>query len=84
MNVLQKIISFGTAGTTFLLLIKPQFEVGKGNTAKGIVKDVLKVTKVLNFYRCEAERRGMKSVQIIPSGIKGGDGNQEYFLYGVL
>lgn len=83
-RVLEKIISFGTIGTTFFLLIKPQFEVGKGNTTKGIVKNLSKIIEVLDFYKNEAERVGLRKAKIIPSEIKGGGGNQEYFLHGTL
>jgi 23S rRNA (cytidine1920-2'-O)/16S rRNA (cytidine1409-2'-O)-methyltransferase len=83
-SVFDTIISFGTTGTLFILLIKPQFEVGKGNTKKGIVKDKKLVDDILEYYKKIAIISGFKKVDIFPSHIQGGDGNQEYFLYGVL
>lgn len=82
--VLRLIVSFGRGGTEFYLLIKPQFEVGKGNTKKGIVKDVLLVNGVLSEYENQARALGLKDVRVSPCVIQGGDGNQEYFLSGVL
>lgn len=82
--VLRKCLSFGKVGTHFFLLIKPQFEVGKGNTKKGIVRDKALVEQLMSTYRKEAENLGLHDVQIVPCHIQGGDGNQEYFLYGVL
>lgn len=82
LNVFNTIISLGSENTTFFLLIKPQFEVGKGNTKKGIVKEESLVKEILSKYTIEAEQKGMSSVEVFASSIQGGDGNQEYFLYG--
>lgn len=84
-QVLPTIISFGTEGlTSYFLLIKPQFEVGFGNTKKGIVKDQVLVEKVLTEVEGDAREAGLQNVHVLPSVIKGGDGNQEFFLYGKL
>lgn len=76
------ILSFGKPGTEFFLLIKPQFEVGKGNTKKGIVKDGELVVELLKKYQVVAKLHGLESVSIFPCHLQGGDGNQEFFLYG--
>jgi 23S rRNA (cytidine1920-2'-O)/16S rRNA (cytidine1409-2'-O)-methyltransferase len=83
-QIFEDIVQFGTSDTSFFLLIKPQFEVGKGNTKKGIVKDMTLVETIREQYRKLAITRGLKNVQVYESHIQGGDGNQEYFLYGVL
>lgn len=83
-HVFKYIIGLGNKGTSFFLLIKPQFEVGKGNTKKGIVKEEGLVTEVLLKYKKLSEESGLIHVETFLSSIKGGDGNQEYFLYGVL
>ena len=82
-NLFENIINFGKSGTHYFLLIKPQFEVGQGNTKKGIVKDELMVKKVLSVYQSLAEKFGLVDVKIFPCRIKGGDGNQEFFLFGI-
>ena len=79
-NVLKNIVDFGKSGTYYFLLIKPQFEVGKGNTKKGIVKDTVLVNEVLSEYESLAEELGLKNIKVFPCKIEGGDGNQEYFL----
>ena len=66
----------------FVCLIKPQFEVGKQGIGKGgIVKDSkmrdMAVKKVTDF----AESCGFKTVSLIQSPIKGGDGNVEFLAY---
>jgi 23S rRNA (cytidine1920-2'-O)/16S rRNA (cytidine1409-2'-O)-methyltransferase len=76
------IANFSKESTEFFLLIKPQFEVGKGNTKKGIVKDPALVSEVLRKYEVLAKMHSWSDVQLLPCHIQGGDGNQEYFLYG--
>lgn len=81
-SVLDTIISFSRLETEFFLLIKPQFEVGRGNTKKGIVKDEGLVVETLRKYEVLAKMKGMHTVMIFPCHLQGGDGNQEFFLYG--
>jgi 23S rRNA (cytidine1920-2'-O)/16S rRNA (cytidine1409-2'-O)-methyltransferase len=82
--VLKCLIELGKVGTLYLLLIKPQFEVGKGNTKKGIVKDFTLVESILEEYIVLGKEFGLQDVAISPSVLKGGDGNQEYFLTGTI
>ena len=63
-----------------VFLIKPQFEVGKGNLGKGgIVKDKkLRETAVAEVVRA-AEKEGLEPAgEVEESPVKGGDGNVEY------
>lgn len=83
-HVFDTMITLGKKETSFFLLIKPQFEVGKGNTKKGIVKEESLITELLYKYTKLSEEKGLTHVKIHPCIIQGGDGNQEYFLYGVL
>ena len=78
----ERILSFGKTGAAFFLLIKPQFEVGKGNTKKGVVKDMSLVLELLRKYEVIAKLHGLSELQILPCHIQGGEGNQEFFLYG--
>lgn len=80
-SVFDTILKHAKKGTHLFLLIKPQFEVGKGNTKKGIVKDEALVSAALRKYQTLAET-ALHNVRVFPCGIQGGDGNQEYFLYG--
>jgi 23S rRNA (cytidine1920-2'-O)/16S rRNA (cytidine1409-2'-O)-methyltransferase len=82
-TLFDTILSFTKIGTRLFLLIKPQFEVGKGNTKKGIVKDKTLVDAVITKYMEDAISKGLINVQIFQCVIQGGDGNQEYFLYGI-
>jgi 23S rRNA (cytidine1920-2'-O)/16S rRNA (cytidine1409-2'-O)-methyltransferase len=81
-SVFETVFALGKAGAEYFLLIKPQFEVGKGNTKKGIVKDMALVGELLKKYEVLAKLHGLVEVRIFPCHIQGGDGNQEFFLYG--
>lgn len=80
-KVLDKILSFGKVSTKYYLLIKPQFEVGKGNTKKGIVKNIELAEEVLDIYKNKFFEKNFRTIRILPCVISGGDGNQEFFLY---
>ncbi len=65
-----------------LALIKPQFEVGKGQVGKGgIVRDPVKHTMVVERIRSFAEGMGMAVKGVCDSPIKGGKGNREFWIY---
>ena len=80
-KIIDTIISFGKPDSEFFLLIKPQFEVGFGNTKKGIVKDLTLVHDILNNYTKLLTALLYKNITVFPCAIQGGDGNQEYFVY---
>ncbi len=80
-KVIETIYTFGANGSLFFLLIKPQFEVGFGNTKKGIVKDVTLTEEVLTKYESLFKAKKVLDLQISLCRIEGGDGNQEYFVY---
>lgn len=62
-------------------LIKPQFEVGPGQTVKGVVRDEAvrqdAVDRVLAFM----EQEGLQCLGVTPAAIKGPKGNQEFLAY---
>ncbi len=65
-----------------VFLVKPQFEAGKAAVGKGgIVKNKSAHIRVLNDIYGFLGSNGFKVAGIIPSPIKGGDGNIEYLAY---
>ncbi|MBQ8623498.1 MAG: TlyA family RNA methyltransferase [Oscillospiraceae bacterium] len=65
-----------------VILIKPQFEAGKSNISKGgIVKDKKVHISVLNDVCGYIQAVGFKLQELVPSSIKGGDGNIEYLAH---
>jgi 23S rRNA (cytidine1920-2'-O)/16S rRNA (cytidine1409-2'-O)-methyltransferase len=81
-NLVPTVSRLSQSGTKILLLIKPQFEVGKGDIKHGIVKDAVLHKEVCDAVYLLFETAGFASLRIIESSLRGGDGNQEFFLYG--
>lgn len=67
-----------------IVLIKPQFEVGKGEVGKGgIVKDEEKHRQVIEKINNFAREIGLINKGLVDSPILGADGNKEFLaLYG--
>ncbi|GAA1741474.1 TlyA family rRNA (cytidine-2'-O)-methyltransferase [Isoptericola hypogeus] len=65
-----------------LLLVKPQFEVGRERLgAGGVVRDPeLHVEAVVSVVRAAAER-GLRALAVVPSPVPGPSGNREYFCW---
>jgi 23S rRNA (cytidine1920-2'-O)/16S rRNA (cytidine1409-2'-O)-methyltransferase len=62
-----------------ITLIKPQFEVGRGEVGKGgIVRDVEKHARVIEEVNSAAEQLGLQPQEVIESPIHGADGNVEF------
>jgi len=67
---------------TVIILVKPQFEVGKGEVGKGgIVRDMDKIQKTVDKVISHAVKAGFKVRGLINSPITGQKGNIEYLLY---
>ncbi|MDY6862410.1 MAG: TlyA family RNA methyltransferase [Thermodesulfobacteriota bacterium] len=65
-----------------LALIKPQFEVGKGEVGKGgIVKDPLQHYAVKEKIRKLCENNGLDVIGTLESTLSGPKGNKEFFIY---
>jgi 23S rRNA (cytidine1920-2'-O)/16S rRNA (cytidine1409-2'-O)-methyltransferase len=65
-----------------ITLIKPQFEVGKGEVGKGgIVKDPAQHERVIAEVNSAAERLGLWVAGVIESPIRGADGNVEFLAW---
>jgi 23S rRNA (cytidine1920-2'-O)/16S rRNA (cytidine1409-2'-O)-methyltransferase len=62
-------------------LVKPQFEVGKGETGKGgIVRDPEKHLQALRTAAAAAEKTGFAVRGACVSPLQGAEGNREFFL----
>jgi 23S rRNA (cytidine1920-2'-O)/16S rRNA (cytidine1409-2'-O)-methyltransferase len=63
-------------------LIKPQFEVGKGDVGKGgIVRDDAKRAAAVEAVVASALELGFEVTGVIESPVKGAEGNVEYLMY---
>src|SRR6266850_3275404 len=64
---------------SLIILIKPQFEVGRGEVGKGgIVRDSDKHARVIEEVNRTAEELGLQVRTVIESPIRGADGNLEF------
>jgi 23S rRNA (cytidine1920-2'-O)/16S rRNA (cytidine1409-2'-O)-methyltransferase len=62
-----------------IVLIKPQFEVGRGEVGRGgIVRDVEKHARVVEEVSLFAGQLGLTAVKVIESPIQGAEGNVEF------
>jgi len=79
--VLPVLKSFHKATTKIVCLIKPQFEVGKGQVEKGgLVTDPKKHEQVIQKIRSAAEALQYRVEGVVESPILGADGNKEFLM----
>ena len=78
-KILYALKNLLTKNGKILVLIKPQFEVGKGEVGKGgIVKDKLKHAEVVEKINNFAKEISLQNLGLIDSPILGADGNKEF------
>jgi 23S rRNA (cytidine1920-2'-O)/16S rRNA (cytidine1409-2'-O)-methyltransferase len=78
-KVLPAIVPLLNTGGRLIVLIKPQFEVGRGEVGKGgIVRDPDQHARVIAEVNRAAEDLGLKVGGLIESPIRGADGNIEF------
>jgi 23S rRNA (cytidine1920-2'-O)/16S rRNA (cytidine1409-2'-O)-methyltransferase len=78
-KILPAIVPLLVEQGKIITLIKPQFEVGKGEVGKGgIVKDPLQHQRVIVEVNSAAEALGLDVSGVIESPIHGADGNKEF------
>ncbi|HEY5599137.1 MAG TPA: TlyA family RNA methyltransferase [Candidatus Manganitrophaceae bacterium] len=81
-KVIPAVLPFLKAGGEIVALVKPQFEVGKGEVGKGgIVRSAEKRQKVLEKILGAAGGWGLSAIGSIPSPLPGQKGNIEFFIY---
>ena len=81
-KILPAILSLLTAVGKMIVLIKPQFEVGKGEVGKGgIVREPEKHTQVITEVNDFAVKLGLKVNGVIESPILGAEGNKEFLAF---
>lgn len=68
-------------GVPIVALVKPQFEVGRGGTDHGIVRDRTAHRAVLGAVVDEASRLGLGTRAVIASPILGHEGNREFLVH---
>ncbi len=80
-KVLPATVGLLKPGGRIIALIKPQFEVGRGEVGKGgIVRDPAAHEKVIEDIRLTASDLGLKVAGLCSSPITGADGNREFLI----
>lgn len=80
-KVLPALVPLLTSGGKLIALIKPQFEVGRGEVGSGgLVKDPVKHQRVVQEVIDFAGTIGLIHKQTIESPIRGADGNVEFLV----
>ena len=83
--VLPPVTSLLKKGGEVLALIKPQFEVGKGEVGKGgVVRDPEKRQHAVDEIVKFSEEKGFHVFGVKESKLQGPKGNIEYFLYATV
>ncbi|HEY6947130.1 MAG TPA: TlyA family RNA methyltransferase [Candidatus Acidoferrum sp.] len=81
-KILQPAVKLAKPGAIFLILIKPQFELPRGQVAEGgIVKTKSLREKAVLLVQKHAQSLGLRRLTVRPSRVTGAEGNQEYFLH---
>jgi len=81
-TVLRPVLECLRSGYRGLVLVKPQFEAGRGHVGKGgVVRDQSVHTEVLARVGAWLEERGAAVLGMTDSGHPGPKGNVEYFVY---
>ena len=80
--VIPPLLTFLKQGGGLLALIKPQFEVGKGEVGKGgVVRDAEQHQQVVERIAHFAAVQGLVPRGVTESPLQGPKGNKEFFLY---
>jgi 23S rRNA (cytidine1920-2'-O)/16S rRNA (cytidine1409-2'-O)-methyltransferase len=79
--VAKPIASLFGVHSHFVLLVKPQFEVGRGKTTRGVVRDGRLREQALRGVVDAWREEGVPARDVICSPITGEKGNVEYLLY---
>ncbi|TFC47510.1 TlyA family RNA methyltransferase [Cryobacterium sp. TMT2-10] len=80
-TVLPALVATALPGADFVLLIKPQFEVGKGSIREGVVHDPGLRADAIAGVLWAAWDLGLGTRGLIASPIAGGAGNREYLCW---
>lgn len=80
--VLPRLLQVGAPSVDLLVMVKPQFEVGRDRLGSGgVVRDPdLRARAVTEVARC-AQDLGAEVLAVVPSPLPGPSGNVEYFLH---
>jgi 23S rRNA (cytidine1920-2'-O)/16S rRNA (cytidine1409-2'-O)-methyltransferase len=74
-------LSLAAPGWQALVLVKPQFEAGRAEVPKGVVRDPAVHERVVREISEAAEGWGARVAGVVDSGLPGPKGNREFVLH---
>ena len=77
---LPRALALAAPGAKLIALVKPQFEAGRGNVGKGVVRDTLTQREVVARIGIWLGAAGWTVKGTTESPVTGGDGNVEFLL----
>jgi 23S rRNA (cytidine1920-2'-O)/16S rRNA (cytidine1409-2'-O)-methyltransferase len=81
-KVLPAVVAAAGPRAEYLILVKPQFELDRGDVGRGgIVRDAALHARAVERVRVAAEATGLRVEGVRPSCLTGAEGNQEFFLH---
>jgi len=81
-KVLPAVVAAAGPRAEYLILVKPQFELDRGDVGRGgIVRDAALHARAVDRVRTAAEAAGLRVEGVRPSRVTGAEGNQEFFLH---
>ncbi len=81
--VASQLTALGALGADWMLLVKPQFEAGRGSVgAGGVVRDPRAQAEAVGGVAAAFWERGIGTAGVVPSALEGAkSGNREFFLW---
>lgn len=79
--ILPPLLTLAAADTDLVTLVKPQFEAGRRDAPKGIVRDPAVHARVVADLTVKAAAIGWTRLAVTPSPIVGGKGNREFLMH---
>jgi 23S rRNA (cytidine1920-2'-O)/16S rRNA (cytidine1409-2'-O)-methyltransferase len=80
-RVLGVVLPLAATGWQALVLVKPQFEAGRKEATKGVVRNPAVHRRVLHEVADAAPGWGAMVAGVVDSGLPGPKGNREFFLH---
>jgi 23S rRNA (cytidine1920-2'-O)/16S rRNA (cytidine1409-2'-O)-methyltransferase len=80
-QILPAVTRVLSAGADIVALVKPQFEAGRSEVRKGIIRDAVVHARVIEEVTAAAAEVGLSRVALTPSPITGQKGNVEFLVH---
>jgi 23S rRNA (cytidine1920-2'-O)/16S rRNA (cytidine1409-2'-O)-methyltransferase len=80
-TALPPLLLLAAPGWEALVLVKPQFEAGRADTPKGVVRDPEVRRRVLRDVCTAAPSWGSRVLGVVDSGLPGPKGNREFLVH---